>query len=180
MSEVIIADCGLVCSSCGAYRRGRCTGCHGGKPMNSRCGIKVCVKDHGYTTCAECKDMGDLKKCRKLNNIISKIRKIGLKGIRERSVVGYNLLWENAQNMTDCNLADGTLLTGDPKLDDCFSPGEESSAIDAGVSKFEHRGEIVLDKDEQSYVGKSIDVGAVEYGKESWLEEILNLNNIKH
>jgi len=48
MSEVIIADCGLVCSSCGAYGKGKCMGCHGGKPMNSRCSIRVCVTNHGY------------------------------------------------------------------------------------------------------------------------------------
>ncbi len=73
MSEVIVANCGLVCTSCGAYKRGRCTGCLGGKPMNSRCSMKACVVEHGYATCAECKDFEYLKDCNKLHNFISTI-----------------------------------------------------------------------------------------------------------
>ena len=72
-SERIVAYCGLVCSDCGAYKKGRCGGCHSEKPMNAVCKVKPCAKDRGYCTCAECSEFDDLKDCKKLNNFISKI-----------------------------------------------------------------------------------------------------------
>ena len=72
-NEVIVACCGLVCSQCGAYTKGRCGGCHCDKPMNLHCKVKPCVQERGYTTCAGCVDFKNLKDCKKLNNFISKI-----------------------------------------------------------------------------------------------------------
>lgn len=72
-SKKTIAYCGLVCSDCGAYTKGRCGGCHCEKPMNAGCKVKPCAKDRGYETCAQCCDFDDLKDCKKLNNFISKI-----------------------------------------------------------------------------------------------------------
>ena len=72
-SEKIVAYCGLVCSDCGAYKKGRCGGCHSEKPMNGGCKVKPCAKDRGYCTCAECSEFDNLKDCKKLNNFISKI-----------------------------------------------------------------------------------------------------------
>jgi len=72
-TEVVLAYCGLVCSGCGAYRKGRCKGCHSDKPMNAGCKVKPCAMEKNCTTCADCGDFTDLKECRKLNNFISKI-----------------------------------------------------------------------------------------------------------
>ena len=69
---VVLAHCGLLCSRCGMFTRGKCGGCHE-KPMNGRCGVKKCCLEREYATCAECSDFSDLKKCRKLYNFISKI-----------------------------------------------------------------------------------------------------------
>ena len=73
MTEVIVAYCGLKCSDCGAYKKGRCKGCHSEKPMNKNCKIKVCTIEKNILTCAECTEFTDLKDCKKLNNFISKI-----------------------------------------------------------------------------------------------------------
>jgi len=33
--EVVVAHCGLVCSKCGAFKNGKCEGCHSEKPMRT-------------------------------------------------------------------------------------------------------------------------------------------------
>lgn len=71
--EFILAYCGLVCSECGACKKGKCQGCHSDKPMNRGCKVKPCALEKGYTTCAECVEFENLKDCKKLNNFISKI-----------------------------------------------------------------------------------------------------------
>ena len=71
--EFVLACCGLVCSDCGAYLKGKCDGCHCDKPMNRGCKVKPCVQERNYTCCAECGDFANLKDCKKLNNFISKI-----------------------------------------------------------------------------------------------------------
>ena len=97
--EVIIAYCGLVCSNCGMYLKGKCLGCHSDRPMNRNCKIKACAIDRGYATCAECNEFQNLKKCGKLYNLISRffsfifhtdrignlnrIREIGLREFKE-------------------------------------------------------------------------------------------------
>ena len=69
----IVAYCGIVCSDCGMYKKQKCEGCHSEKPMALNCKVKPCAIEHGYSTCAECTEFDDLKKCKKLNNFISKI-----------------------------------------------------------------------------------------------------------
>ncbi len=71
--EFVLAYCGLVCSDCGAFTKGKCQGCHSDKPMNLGCKVKPCSQEKNCTTCANCGDFEDLKECKKLNNFISKI-----------------------------------------------------------------------------------------------------------
>ena len=71
--EFILAYCGLVCSECGAYLKGRCQGCHSDKPMNRSCKVKPCAQEKNLVSCAECKDFTNLAECKKLNNWIAKI-----------------------------------------------------------------------------------------------------------
>ena len=71
--DFVLAYCGLVCSECGAYRKGRCKGCHSDKPMNSGCKVKPCAQEKQCVTCAECGEFANLKDCRKLNNFVSKM-----------------------------------------------------------------------------------------------------------
>ncbi len=74
--DVIIAYCGLVCSDCGAFKKGRCQGCHSEKPMTMNCSVKPCCIENSYSTCADCKQYSDVKDCKKLNNFIAKIMKV--------------------------------------------------------------------------------------------------------
>lgn len=71
--DTIVARCGLVCSNCGAYRHGKCGGCHSEKPMFSRCPVKACAIDKSCATCADCAEFSDLKACRKLHSFVSRI-----------------------------------------------------------------------------------------------------------
>ncbi len=71
--ETIVARCGLVCSNCGAYQRGKCGGCHSDKPMFSHCPVKACTIEKACTTCADCADFPDLKACGKLNSLIARL-----------------------------------------------------------------------------------------------------------
>jgi len=72
LNEVIIAYCGLACSNCGMYLKGKCLGCHSDKPMNRNCKMKACAMSRQYTTCADCTDFKELKECKKLYNLVSR------------------------------------------------------------------------------------------------------------
>ncbi len=71
--ETIVARCGLVCSNCGAFRHGRCGGCHSEKPMFGCCPVRACALEKTCATCADCADFADLKSCRKLNSFIARV-----------------------------------------------------------------------------------------------------------
>ncbi len=101
--DVLIAYCGLCCSNCGSYRKARCQGCHSDTAMFKNCPVKACASGHGYTTCADCADFGDLKECKKLYNFISRafgfvfqtdrigklnhIRQVGLEKFKEEKML---------------------------------------------------------------------------------------------
>jgi len=73
-SKNIIAYCGLICSKCGAFIKGKCQGCHSEKPMFKNCPVKKCNVENNYVTCVECQEFkGNFKECKKLNSFISKI-----------------------------------------------------------------------------------------------------------
>jgi hypothetical protein len=70
-----IAPCGLFCTACGKFKKGRCQGCQI-EPGFAQCTIRQCVIEKGITTCAECADFAkgrDYRECKKVNNVIAKI-----------------------------------------------------------------------------------------------------------
>ena len=73
MSDIIIGYCGIVCSSCGAYKRGRCEGCYSENRLYKSCKVRACNIEKGYSSCADCKEYHNLRDCKKLNNFMSKI-----------------------------------------------------------------------------------------------------------
>ena len=107
MSEVcadtnLIACCGLYCGACKRYVKGKCPGC----PENEKatwCKVRLCCKEHSYTSCADCSIIDNLRDCKKLNNFISKFfalvfrsdRIACLASIKEKGYEAY------AQEMTD-------------------------------------------------------------------------------
>ena len=70
--DILIAYCGLCCSNCGMYKKGKCLGCHSDAPMNRNCKMKACAMGRGYATCAECTEFDNLKECKKLYNFVSR------------------------------------------------------------------------------------------------------------
>ncbi len=72
-SAIMVARCGLVCSNCGAMRSGRCQGCHSDRPMFKCCPVKACAVERQCDTCADCREYYDLRHCRKLNSLVSRI-----------------------------------------------------------------------------------------------------------
>ena len=67
----LVAYCGLYCGACGAYRRGRCPGCHDNQKA-TWCKVRTCCIENGYASCAECRTAADPRDCKKFNNLISK------------------------------------------------------------------------------------------------------------
>jgi Protein of unknown function (DUF3795) len=77
MKEIVsdserVAFCGLYCGACGRYLRGKCQGC---RDNNSAgwCKVRTCNLNHGYSSCAECKDFPDPNDCKLFNNFVSRL-----------------------------------------------------------------------------------------------------------
>ena len=71
--DFLLAYCGLVCSDCGMYKKGKCDGCNSDAPLNKNCKVKACAVEHEYSTCADCEMYAEFKDCGKLNNFVSKV-----------------------------------------------------------------------------------------------------------
>lgn len=102
-NDILIAYCGLCCTNCIMSTKYGCRGCHSVRSMNRNCKIKECSSGRGYNTCAECKDFEDFKKCKKLNNFMSRfmgfvfdndriknlkrLREIGLDSFKKEKII---------------------------------------------------------------------------------------------
>ena len=92
----LVACCGLYCGQCGAYKKGKCVGC-AAATNRGWCPVKKCCKEHGYASCAECKEFPDPADCRKFNSFVSKMfsfffnsdRRAGVLKIRELGREGF-------------------------------------------------------------------------------------------
>ena len=63
----LIAYCGLYCGTCGMFRQGLCPACK----KNARadwCPVRACCREHGYASCADCRLVADVSKCRDYNS----------------------------------------------------------------------------------------------------------------
>lgn len=70
---MVIAYCGIVCSDCGAFKKGKCEGCLSGKQRFSSCPVRKCNIEKNQQTCAECASFDNFRNCKKLWNIFAKI-----------------------------------------------------------------------------------------------------------
>lgn len=92
----LVAYCGLYCGACGAYRKGRCPGCHENDKA-AWCQVRTCCKDNRCSSCAACKTVADPQDCKKFNNWIAKIfafifrsdRRACVLQIREKGIAGH-------------------------------------------------------------------------------------------
>jgi len=69
-----IAACGLFCTNCGAFKKGRCEGCQIA-PRFKSCKIRACCADKGIIGCWECDEFKerDFADCKKINNFMAKV-----------------------------------------------------------------------------------------------------------
>jgi len=68
----LVAHCGLYCGACRSYLRGRCPGCHENKKAGW-CKVRSCCTEHGFATCADCREFLDPNDCGKFNNFIARL-----------------------------------------------------------------------------------------------------------
>ncbi|HLP71330.1 MAG TPA: DUF3795 domain-containing protein [Bacteroidales bacterium] len=98
----LIAYCGLYCSSCGSYLKGKCPGCRENMKA-SWCRIRECCIENNYKSCADC-DKDELADCKKYNNFFSKVIGLILNSdrsacIRRIKEIGYDAFaMEMAEN----------------------------------------------------------------------------------
>jgi hypothetical protein len=92
----LVAYCGLYCGACGAYRRGRCPGCHENQKA-TWCKVRTCCMENGHSSCADCKSPADPRDCKKYNNFIARLfglifrsdRRACILQIREKGLQGH-------------------------------------------------------------------------------------------
>lgn len=89
----IISFCGLYCTGCRSYIKGKCPGCEGNIKA-TWCKIRTCCMDKGIKSCADCKEFADPMKCKKFNNFVSKVFALVFRSDRAASIemikkVGY-------------------------------------------------------------------------------------------
>ncbi len=81
----LVAACGIYCGNCSKYKKGNCPGCTKNDKA-SWCKIRICTKESGYITCAECKDYSDVYECGKFNTFLSKVFAFIFKSDRKASI----------------------------------------------------------------------------------------------
>ena len=75
-ADAHIAACGLFCTNCGAFKKGKCAGCQIGPRYFRKCAVRACCAEKGITTCAECDEFGaprDYRECAKLNTFVARV-----------------------------------------------------------------------------------------------------------
>jgi hypothetical protein len=68
----LISYCGLYCSGCRSYLKGKCPGCDGNEKA-TWCKIRTCCKEKGIKSCADCNEFSNPAECKKFNNFVSKV-----------------------------------------------------------------------------------------------------------
>jgi hypothetical protein len=79
----LIAYCGLYCGECRKFKDGKCAGCRNNDKAKW-CKIRLCCKENGYHSCAEC--AFNPHECKKFNNFFSKLFALIFKSDREACI----------------------------------------------------------------------------------------------
>jgi hypothetical protein len=72
VDTALVAKCGLYCGACKMYLNDKCPGCTK-NDKTAWCKIRICTMENSFLSCAECKQFEDPMKCKKFNNVMSKI-----------------------------------------------------------------------------------------------------------
>ena len=121
-----------------------------------------------------------------LNNIFVNIktkaieRGIYVNDSNDKSIVDYSIFYNNKSNFDKgVILGENNLIDVNPMLNSQFELKSESPAIDKGISNYEWQGKN-LNLAEIKFVGKAIDLGALEFGKsQSGIKQlpVINIGN---
>ena len=68
----LVAACGLYCGACKRYLKEKCPGCRGNDKA-SWCKVRVCCRERSIRSCADCKEVDDLRRCRTVNNLPARV-----------------------------------------------------------------------------------------------------------
>ncbi len=74
-ADAHIAPCGLFCTDCGAFKKGRCKGCQI-QAGSSKCPVRRCVVAKGISLCSECDEFRaprSFRECRKVNSFVARV-----------------------------------------------------------------------------------------------------------
>ncbi len=82
----LVAYCGLYCSACRGYLKGKCPGCHDNAKA-TWCKVKSCCTENGYASCADCNTNPDPAACNKFNSVLSKVIGIILRSDRRACIL---------------------------------------------------------------------------------------------
>ena len=99
----LIAACGLYCGACGKFLKGKCPGCAQTQKAGW-CKVRTCCGEHGYTSCAECTEFADPRRCSRFVNFIAKIVGVVLNSDRAQCIARLRAVGPEqfAREMADC------------------------------------------------------------------------------
>ncbi len=81
----LVSACGLYCGACHKYKKGKCPGCRDNDKA-TWCKIRVCIRENGYSTCADCTTYQDVNDCKKFNTLFSKFFALVFRSDRKASL----------------------------------------------------------------------------------------------
>jgi len=98
-ADAHIAPCGLFCTNCKKFKRGKCQGCQVQAGF-AQCPVRNCCEEKGIATCASCGDFAaphGYRECKKVFNPIARVisfftgsdRPAALAMLRDSGVDGY-------------------------------------------------------------------------------------------
>ena len=107
LNRSLIAACGLYCSNCSKFKKGRCPGCTENTKA-SWCKIKSCCLQKEITNCSACTEFFNPKECHRYNNLISKVieyftssdRSLCISFIRENGEENFGLMMTGTNRMS--------------------------------------------------------------------------------
>ncbi len=99
------------------------------------------------------------------NNVITGTEKIALKQVDGKSVLAFNLLWNNTVDNQGSHLVKKSTIKKNPRLDGNHRLLRNSPCIDAGTSLYRQGDAVLLKIPRASFSGKAPDLGAFELAR---------------
>jgi len=81
----LVSACGLFCGACHKFKRKSCPGCEKNDKA-TWCKIRLCTRENGYATCAECTHHEKISDCKKFNTLFAKLFALVFRSDRKASL----------------------------------------------------------------------------------------------